>query len=116
MAFGKLGGLEPAATTHKTLYKPGSTKNAVVTVSVLNRAAASRAVRIGIVQHASTDQTIGDADWIEARTLAAAGDASAKDRLLITGLVVNGATNDQIIVYADGIDVTFVAFGSEEDI
>jgi len=116
MAFGKLGGIKPAATTHKTLYKPASGKTAVVTVSVLNRAADTRTIRIGVLQNASADQSIADGDWLEARALSATGDASAKDRLLITGIALNGANDDQIVVYSDGADVQFLAMGSEENI
>lgn len=112
---GRLGALEPAATTYKTLYKPASGLLATVTATVCNRSAATRTIRIAQVQNASTDPTPADGEMkIYDRTLAAAGASDGKDVLQLGGLVLNGNNNDQLVIYAGGADVDFTCDGVTE--
>jgi hypothetical protein len=116
MASGILGKIEPAATTYKTLYKPSTNKLAAVTISIQNRSASTRSVRVALAQAAGSDPTPADGEHIlYNRTLAAAGDVDGLDNIQITGHVVGKAGEDQVVVYASGIDVDFLCSGIEED-
>ena len=116
MATGILGSIEGTTTTYKTLYKPGTGKVAAITISIQNRAAATRTVRVALVQDASSDPTPADGDFIlYDRTLQAAGDADGLDNIQITGFVVGKAGEDQVVVYPSGIDVDFLCSGVEEN-
>lgn len=112
---GILGGLEPAATTYKSLYRPASGVLATVTVTACNRSASTRTIRIAAAASASADPTPGDGTFkIYDRQLAAAGDPDGKDVLQIAGIVLLGTNNDQVVVYASGIDVDFTCDGITE--
>lgn len=113
---GRLGAIEPAATTWKTLYKPASGLIATVTATVCNRSAGTRTIRIAQVQSASSDPTPGDGEMkIYDRTLQAAGNADGRDVLQFTGIMLNGSSNDQLVIYASGIDVDFTCDGVTEN-
>ncbi len=117
MAFsgGILGSIEGTTTTYKTLYKPASGVIATVMVTACNRSASTRTVRISITQDAASDPTPADGDMmIYDRILQAAGNVDGKDVLQLTGIVLNGTTNDQVVVYTSGIDVDFTATGVTE--
>lgn len=112
---GRLGAIEGTTTTYKTLYKPASGTLATVSVQVCNRFAGTRTIRIALAQSASTDPTPGDGEFLVYDTvIQAAGDASDRDKLLLSGLVLFGTNNDQIVVYTSGIDVDFKVFGVTE--
>lgn len=111
---GILGSLEPAASTWKTLYKPGSGIIASCDVAMYNRASASRTVDVALVQDASTDPTPGDGTRFKTLTLEATGDSNNKDGATVTGITLDNAGNDQIVIRASGIDVDFVCAGIEE--
>ena len=112
---GVLGGLEPAATTYKSLYRPAVGVLATVTVTACNRSASSRTIRIAVRSENAVDPTPGDGNFkIYNRTLAAAGDADGKDVLQISGIVLFGTNYDQVVVYASGVDVDFSCDGISE--
>jgi hypothetical protein len=114
---GVLGGLEPAATTYKSLYRPGSGVLATVTVTACNRNASTRTIRIAVAQSSSADPTPGDGTFkIYDRTLSAAGDSLGQDVLQITDIVLNGTNNDQVVVYTSGVDVDFTCDGITESV
>lgn len=115
MASGILGSIEPAATTYTTLYKPSTGLVAGVTIQAQNRSASTRTIRIALTQDAASNPAPADGDFIiYDRTLAAAGDTSFGDSLQITGHTLGASGNDQVVVYASGIDVDFVCTGIEE--
>lgn len=112
---GRLGALEPAATTWKTLYKPANGLLATVTVTVCNRSASARTIRIAQVQSASSDPTPADGEMkMYDRPLAAAGDTQGRDVLQMSGIVLFGTNYDQVVVYASGVDVDFTCDGVTE--
>ena len=111
MASGRLAAVEPSATTNTSLYIPPTDKVATCTVNVNNRAAATRTIRVAIVDGAVGD--IADADYIlYERTLNANGDSDQLETLQITGIVLSDA--DRIVIRASGVDVSFVVWGFEE--
>ncbi len=113
---GRLGALEGTTTTWKTLYKPAGGVLATITVTACNRSASARTVRIAQVQSASTDPTPADGEMkIYDRSLSAAGDTAGKDVLQFTGMVLNGDSDDQVVVYVSGIDVDFTCDGVTEN-
>lgn len=114
---GVLGGIEPAATTYKSLYRPAASVLATVTVTACNRAAATRTIRIAVPQSSSSDPTPGDGTFkIYDRTLQAAGNGAGFDVVQVTGIVLNGMNNDQVVIYASGVDVDFTCDGITEAI
>ena len=114
---GILGSIEGTTTTYKTLYKPASGVLAVVSLSALNRSAATKTIRISITQDAGSDPTPIDGDFLVYNTtLAAAGDTNGKDKLSISSIVLNGTNNDQLVVYTSGVDVDFSCSGVTETI
>ena len=114
---GALGGIEPQATTYRTLYKPASGTLAVVTVTACNRNASSRTIRIAVAQNANTDPTPGDGTFkTYDRVLQAAGNENGMDVIQYTGVVLNGSNNDQVVVYASGVDVDFTCDGVTETV
>jgi hypothetical protein len=114
---GVFGGLEPAATTYKSLYRPAASVLATVTVTACNRSASTRTIRIAVAQSGSADPTPGDGTFkIYDRTLQAAGNIDGKDVLQLTGVVLNGSNSDQVVVYASGVDVDFTCDGISEAI
>jgi hypothetical protein len=114
---GRLGALEPLATTWKTLYKPASGLLATVTATACNRSTATRTIRIAQARSASSDPTPADGEMkIYDRTLQAAGSADGKDVLQLSGVVLNGSNNDQLVIYASGVDVDFTCDGITEAI
>ncbi len=113
MASGRLGAVKSAATTYKTLYKPSGCV-AVVSVSMCNQAAIDDAVRLAVVQSASTDPTPAVAEFVAyASLIKASGDQSFGDRAMFGPYELNSANNDQLVVYLTGGNVSFVATGDE---
>jgi hypothetical protein len=114
---GRLGAAELAATTNTTLYKPASGVLATVTVTFCNRSASTRTIRLYQVQSASNNPAPADGECkIYNRTLAAAGDADGKDVLQVTGIVLLGSQNDQVVGYASGVDVDVTVDGVTETV
>ena len=116
MAFGGvLGSIEGSSAAWKSAYQPAAGVIATVMISLCNRAAATRTVRIAVPQTATVDPTPGDGDMLVYETpLSAAGDADDRDKLQITGVVLNGTTLDQVAFYASGVDVDCVVTGITE--
>ena len=113
MASGRLGAVEPAATTDTSLYIPPASTAASCLVKAINRSASTRTIRIAIVDGAVGD--IADEDYILYElSLAANGDTSLKDKYEETGIVLS--SSDRIVVRASGIDVSFVCMGVEETV
>lgn len=114
MASGRLGALKPAAATAKTLYKPGASVVAVVSVSLCNQAATDDNFRVAIVQSASTDPAPATTEYAAFDALIkASGDASFSDRAMFGPYELNGANNDQIVVRSTNGNVSFVVTGDE---
>jgi hypothetical protein len=112
---GRLGALECTTTTWKTLYKPATGMTAAVVVSFCNRKNATRTVRLGCIQNATADQPPADGEMLIYDTvLQAAGDAFDRDKLSMSGIVLNGSNNDQLVVYASGDDVDCQVHGVTE--
>lgn len=112
---GILGSIEGTTTTNKTLYKPSTGVLAAVTVNACNRSASTRTIRIAIVQDAGSDPAPADGDYLVYDTvLQPAGDPDNRDKLSISGIVLLGTNNDQIVVYTSGIDVDFSTTGVTE--
>jgi len=115
VASGRLAAIEPSVTTWTTIYKPGATVQATIDVHVCNRKNATRTIRIAQVQNASINPTPGDGEMrVYDTSLAAAGDADDRDKASLRGLLLNGANNDQAVVYVSGDDVDFIAEGVTE--
>jgi hypothetical protein len=102
MATGRLGAFDISATTNTTVYTCPASTFSVVTVSLCNRNASARTVRIAIAS-ASTPTA---AEYIEY-------DASllANGVLERTGIVVDAGK--LIVVYASAVDVSCVVMGIE---
>ena len=102
MATGRLGTADLAAATDTTVYTvPGSTF-AVVTVSLCNRSATARTVRIAICDTG----TPGDDEYVEYDA-----EVLANGVLERTGLVLDAGK--LLVVRSSGIDVSAVVYGIE---
>jgi hypothetical protein len=111
MASGRLGATETAATTNTSLYIPPSSTMASCVLKAVNRSASTRDIRVAIVD--GVVGAIADEDYITyGMTLAVTGDDDDKDKYEETGIVL-GPT-DRLVVYASGIDVSWVVMGIEE--
>lgn len=106
-SMGRLGAIECTSGSWKTLYKPAAGTRAAGYVHFANRAAATRNIKIAVVQSASTDPTPADGEtFLSTRQLAANPDnVSGKDVLDAGPIALNGDNNDQVVVHADGVDV-----------
>jgi hypothetical protein len=100
-----LGQSAPSATTLTALYTvPSATSAVVSTITVCNRAAASKSFRLA-VQPAGA--SIADQHYIAYDVVIAANDSTC----LTLGLTL--AATDVLSVYASAADLSFQAFGSE---
>jgi|SRR5210317_2524668 len=102
MANGILGTAALAATTNTTVYTVPADTFSVVTISVTNRNASSRTVRIAL----AATGTPTDAEYIEYDT-----------ELLGNGTVERGGVvldaTKNVVVYANSTDVNVVVYGIE---
>ena len=100
-----LGQSAPLATTLTDLYTvPSATSAVVSTLTVCNRAAASKSFRLAV---RPAGASIADEHYIAYDVVIAANDSTC----LTLGLTL--ATTDVLSVYASAADLSFQAFGSE---
>jgi hypothetical protein len=100
-----LGQSAPLATTLTDLYTvPSATSAVVSTLTVCNRAAASKSFRLAV---RPAGASIADEHYIAYDVAIAANDSTC----LTLGLTL--ATTDVLSVYASAADLSFQAFGSE---
>ncbi len=102
MSSGRLGAADLAATTNTSVYTCPSSTFAVVTLSICNRNASSRTIRVALATSGSPSAS----EYLEY-------DASllANGVLERTGIVLDAG--QRIVVYASGVDVTAVVYGIE---
>jgi glucose-6-phosphate dehydrogenase assembly protein OpcA len=100
-----LGQSAPSATTLTDLYTvPSATSAVVSTITVCNRAAASKSFRLAV---RPAGASIADQHYIAYDVNIAANDSTC----LTLGLTL--AATDVLSVYASAADLSFQAFGSE---
>lgn len=102
MATGRLGTADLAAATDTTVYTVPASTFAVVTVSLCNRSATARTVRIAICDTG----TPGDDEYVEYDA-----EVLANGVLERTGLVLDAGK--LLVVRSSGIDVSAVVYGIE---
>lgn len=102
MATGRLGTADLSATTDTTLYTCPASTFAVVTVSMCNRNASARDIRIALCD----TSTPGNDEYIEYDSELVAGGVLER-----TGIVLDAGK--LIVVRASGVDVTAVCYGIE---
>jgi hypothetical protein len=102
MATGRLGAENLPATTNTTVYTVPADTFAVVTVSVANRSATNRNVRIALAAADTPD----NAEYIE-----------YDSQLIGNGVLERGGivmdTGKKIVAYANSTDVSVVVYGIE---
>ena len=102
MATGRLGAENLPATTNTTVYTVPADTFAVVTVSVANRSATNRHVRIALAAADTPD----NAEYIE-----------YDSQLIGNGVLERGGivmdTGKKIVAYANSTDVSVVVYGIE---
>jgi len=104
-AYKVLGQSAPSATTLTSLYTvPSATSAVVSTITVCNRAAASKSFRLAV---RPAGASIADQHYIAYDVVIAANDSTC----LTLGLTL--AATDVLSVYASAADLSFQAFGSE---
>ena len=102
MATGRLGTADLAAATDTTVYTVPSDTFAVVTVSLCNRSASARSVRVAVCDTG----TPGDDEYVEFDA-----EVLANGVLERTGLVLDAGK--LLVVRSSGIDVSAVVYGIE---
>jgi hypothetical protein len=102
MANGRLGIADLAANTNTTVYTAPASTFSVVTVSVCNRSATQRSVRIAL---ASAD-TPALGEWIEFDT-----SLVGNGTLERTGIVLSAG--QKVVVLSNSTDVSAVVYGLE---
>ena len=102
MATGRLGTADLAAATDTTVYTVPSDTFAVVTVSLCNRSASPRSVRVAVCDTG----TPGDDEYVEFDA-----EVLANGVLERTGLVLDAGK--LLVVRSSGIDVSAVVYGIE---
>lgn len=102
MATGRLGTADLAAATDTTVYTVPSATFAVVTVSLCNRSASARNVRVAVCDTG----TPGDDEYVEFDA-----EVLANGVLERTGLVLDAGK--LLVVRSSGIDVSAVIYGIE---
>ena len=102
MANGRLGANDLSAGTNTTVYTVPADNFAVVTVSMCNRSATARTVRIAL---AAAD-TPTNAEYLE-YDVSLVGNGTIER----TGIVM--AAGQKIVVYSNSIDVSAVVYGLE---
>lgn len=114
MASGRLGAVKPSATTYTTLYKPGASVVAVVSFSICNQSATDDTFRVAVAQSASSNPTPAATEFaVYDSTIKGKGDASFGDRAMFGPYELNGANNDQIVVYSTNGTLSYVCTGDE---
>jgi hypothetical protein len=114
MASGRLGAVKPAGAAYATLYKPASGVVAVVSVSLCNQDTTDDNIRIAVAQSASSNPTPAATEFVAYGSLVkASADSTFADRAMFGPYELNGASNDQIVVYSINGDVSFVCTGDE---
>jgi hypothetical protein len=102
MATGRLGAENLPATTNTTVYTVPADTFAVVTVSVANRSATNRNVRIALAAADTPD----NAEYLE-----------YDSQLIGNGVLERGGivmdTGKKIVAYANSTDVSVVVYGIE---
>ena len=102
MATGRLGAENLPATTNTTVYTVPADTFAVVTVSVANRSATNRNVRIALAAADTPD----NAEYLE-----------YDSQLIGNGVLERGSivmdTGKKIVAYANSTDVSVVVYGIE---
>lgn len=102
MANGRLGTADLAANTNTTVYTVPAANFAVVTLSMCNRSATQRSVRVAVA--AADTPTPGE--YIEYDT-----SLVGNGTLERTGIVVDAG--QKIVVFANSVDVSAVVYGLE---
>ena len=102
MANGILGRQSIPATTNTSVYTVPADNFAVVSISICNRSAAPRTVRVAL----SDSGTPADADYIEYDVEILANGVVER-----TGVVLDAAK--QVVVYADSLGISAVVYGLE---
>ena len=102
MANGRLGIADLAANTNTTVYTVPAATFAVVTLSMCNRSATQRSIRVAVA--AADTPTSGE--YIEYDT-----SLVGNGTLERTGIVVNAG--QKIVVFANSVDVSAVVYGLE---
>lgn len=102
MATGILGTADLSANTDTTVYTVPASTFAVVTVSVANRSANNRAVRIAL----SATGTPGNSEYIEFDSQLIGNGVLERG-----GIVIDAAKN--IVARCDSTDVSVVVYGIE---
>jgi hypothetical protein len=102
MATGRLGVANLSAATDTTLYTVPASTFSVVTVSIVNRSAATVTVRIAL----SASATPADSEYLEFDT-----SLSAKGVLERTGIVMD--TGKLLVVRSSATSVNAVVYGIE---
>lgn len=105
MATGVLGTLDCAATTYETVYTVPADTFSVVSLSVLNRTASNKTVRVAVTNTA-TPTAPNDADFVEYEV-----QLSPNGVLERTGLVMEAGR--LISIYCSDTGVSAVAMGIE---
>lgn len=97
--------LDLAATTYSTAYTCPSSTFAVATISLCNRSAASRTIRIAVTTTA-TPSAPGNGEFIEYDT-----ELLAKGVIERTGIVLQAGM--KLVVWSSSTDVSVVVYGIE---
>jgi|TARA_B110000240_G_C13394383_1_gene408195 hypothetical protein len=102
MATGILGSADIAANTDTTVYTVPASTFAVITVSVANRSASNRAVRVAL----AATGTPGNAEYIEYDAALIGNGVLERG-----GIVIDAAK--KVVVRCDSTDVSVVVYGIE---
>ena len=102
MANGRLGIADLSANTNTTVYTVPAANFAVVTLSMCNRSATQRAIRVAVA--AADVPTAGE--YIEYDTCLVGNGTLER-----TGIVVGAG--QKIVVHANSVDVSAVVYGLE---
>lgn len=102
MATGRLGAFDITATTNTTVYTCPASTFSVVTLSLCNRSASSRTVRVAVASASSPSV----AEYIEYEPIILANGVLER-----TGIVMD--PGKLLVVYASAADISCVVMGIE---